>query len=198
MSDTIKSIEGKNSALSVHSLWRTHMLDKIKAWTQKIFKPVTPVVTTSATGSAPAVGIGPGDVPLGGLEAGLIAIYLILVAGASFAFLLWSWPTLEAGCRHDEAAITTAPTTNTLADKAAMPIKLDSISPDSGSMTGGTAVRLRGKSFPANPTVLFDNIPAKITTRAATVIIARAPSHSLGPVNVEVNNGGAQSATLTA
>jgi hypothetical protein len=178
------------------------MLDTIKAWIQKIFKPATPgaraVATASATDySAPAVGVGPGDVPLGGLGAGLIAIYLILVASASFTFLLWSWPTLEAGCRHDEAAITEAPTPPASVGQTAA-FKLDSISPDSGSMTGGTAVRLRGKNFPANPIVLFDDFRAKVTTGQATVIIVRTPSHSLGPVNVEVNNGGTQSATLSA
>jgi hypothetical protein len=174
------------------------MLDDIKAWIAKVFKPVTPapaaVTTASATNPAPAVGVGPGDVPVGGRGAGLIAIYLVLVAGASFAFLLWSWPTLEAGCRH-VAAITKAPTTTT-STASADKFKLNSIEPDSGSISGAK-VELHGEGFPAEPNVLFDNVPARVMSGKKTIIVAWAPSHSLGPVNVEVNGGG-QSATLPA
>jgi hypothetical protein len=143
------------------------------------------------------VGVGPGDVPVGDRGAGLIAIYLLLIAGASFGILLWSWPTLEVGCRHDAAipiipiAAPAAPATT-----PASPPKLGSIEPDAGSITG-TKVELHGKDFPAHPNVLFDNNPARVISVEKTVITAWTPSHSLGPVNVEVNSGG-QSSTLTA
>lgn len=153
---------------------------------------------SSATGTPPAVGVGPDDVPLGGVGAGLIAVYLFLVAGASFSFLYQGWPTLEAGCRHDEATVTTpVPATITASGPTAAPIQIDSISPASGTITGGTQVQLHGKGFPQKPTVFFDRVPAKVKGVGDRAIVAETPSHALGPVNVEVSGGG-QSATLSA
>jgi hypothetical protein len=217
------------------------MLDWIKNWVRKDRKESDPSRSASspnsaaATGPAPVVGVGPGDIPLGGVGAGLIAIYLLLVAGASFAFLLVRWPTLENGCRHDEAAATTpstatapaaAPgqTSQTTTSTATTPAattgqtgqtttststtpattigqttdpELDSLSPASGTITGDTGVRLRGKGLPEKPSVSFGGVSATVTSESATEISVRTPSHSLGPVNVVVSGGG-KSTKLTA
>jgi len=174
------------------------MLDWIKKLASRLFPP-PPTPPAGDSSATPVVGVGPDDVPVGGLGAGLIAVYLFLVAGTSFYFLYDWWPTLEAGCLHDKAVATTAPASNQTSGEAAAPFQLGSISPASGTITGGTEVRLSGKSFPKEPTVLFDGIPARIEPNGVqdTEIKVSTPSHSLGPVNVEVRGGG-QSATLTA
>ena len=176
------------------------MLNWLKNLVQKIVPAAPPPspqssANAAATGASPVVGVGPDDVPVGGLGAGLIAVYLILVAGTSFYFLYDWWPTLEAGCLRG-AAVTT-PASSFIPDPKAIPIELDSISPASGTISGGTKVLLRGKGFPEKPTVLFDSFPAKVTGLGDKVIVAETPSHPLGPVNVEVR-GDKQSDQLTA
>jgi hypothetical protein len=74
---------------------------------------------------------------------------------------------------------------------------LDSLSPTSGSITGGTSVTLTGTNFVNGATVLFGATPAtSVTFNSATSITAVAPVHIEGTVSVTVTNPDTQSSTL--
>jgi hypothetical protein len=71
------------------------------------------------------------------------------------------------------------------------PPNLASISPDSGSQTGGTAVTISGSDFTALgvTTVTFDGISASgIVVVNTTTITCETPAHAAGPVDVVVTN----------
>lgn len=76
------------------------------------------------------------------------------------------------------------------------PPALISISPNNGTPLGGTAVTLNGSSFTAADVVSFDGSVVPVTFVSATALIATAPAHAPGAVNVTVSNANGSS-TLT-
>jgi hypothetical protein len=72
-----------------------------------------------------------------------------------------------------------------------------SVSPNSGSTLGGTAVTITGTNFAAGATVSFGSTAATgVTVVNSTTITATTPVGSAGAVTVTVTNLGAQSGTL--
>jgi len=73
-----------------------------------------------------------------------------------------------------------------------------SISPNSGTINGGTAVSITGTGFLAGATVSMGGTASTgVTVVNSTTITATTPAHATGPVNVIVTNSDTQSGTLT-
>ncbi len=72
-----------------------------------------------------------------------------------------------------------------------------SITPNTGSANGGTAVTIAGTGFLSGATVSFGGTSATgVTVVNSTSIVAAAPAHSAGMVSVVVTNTDSQSGTL--
>jgi len=73
-----------------------------------------------------------------------------------------------------------------------------SVSPDKGTVDGGTAVTITGTNFVDGATVTFAGTPAtNVTVVSATQITCTTPAHAAGFVNVVVTNPDTQAATKT-
>jgi hypothetical protein len=78
------------------------------------------------------------------------------------------------------------------------PPSFTGMTPASGPTSGGTTVALAGADFDVGASVTFGGQVATVVSRTTTTLTVTAPAHAAGPVNVVVNNGDAQSATLSA
>ncbi|MBI5066834.1 MAG: IPT/TIG domain-containing protein [Deltaproteobacteria bacterium] len=76
--------------------------------------------------------------------------------------------------------------------------RLAAVAPPSGLETGGNAVTLDGADFAPGATVTFGADPAQVLDLTASRIVAVAPAHAPGAVDVSVRNPDGQSATLAA
>lgn len=75
---------------------------------------------------------------------------------------------------------------------------VSSVSPNSGSMGGGTSITITGSAFQAGATVTFGGTPAtNVAVVSATTITATTPSHTAGSVAVVVTNSDGQAGTLS-
>jgi hypothetical protein len=73
-----------------------------------------------------------------------------------------------------------------------------SISPTSGTTSGGTSVTISGTNFASGATVTFGGTAAtNVVVVSSTSITATTPAHAAGAVNVVVTNSNGQSGTLT-
>ena len=72
-----------------------------------------------------------------------------------------------------------------------------SVSPTSGTRSGGTTVTISGTGFLSGASVTFGGTAATVRSLSATSISVRTPSHATGTVSVVVTNPGGLSATLT-
>ncbi|HXP11144.1 MAG TPA: IPT/TIG domain-containing protein, partial [Acidobacteriaceae bacterium] len=74
---------------------------------------------------------------------------------------------------------------------------VSSVSPSSGSTSGGTAVTITGTNFAAGATVTFGSTAAtSVVVVSSTTITATTPAGSAGAVTVTVANVGSQSGSL--
>jgi Domain of unknown function (DUF1929)/IPT/TIG domain len=71
-----------------------------------------------------------------------------------------------------------------------------SITPNSGTVNGGTGVNISGTGFLAGATVSFGGSNAAVTAVNSTSITATTPAHAAGIVSVVVTNTDQQSSTL--
>jgi len=74
---------------------------------------------------------------------------------------------------------------------------VSSISPTSGSGSGGTAVTITGTGFLSGATVSIGGTATGVNVVSSTSITATTPAHSTGAVNVVVTNTDNQAGTLT-
>src|ERR1019366_6300280 len=75
---------------------------------------------------------------------------------------------------------------------------VSSVSPNSGSVAGGTAVTITGTNFAAGATVKFGSTAAtNVVVVNSTTITATTPAGSVGAVTVTVTNSSGQSGSLT-
>ena len=75
---------------------------------------------------------------------------------------------------------------------------MTSITPNSGTANGGTAVTITGTGFLAGATVKLGGTAATgVTVVSSTSITATTPAHAAGAVSVVVTNTDAQTGTLT-
>ena len=78
------------------------------------------------------------------------------------------------------------------------PPTVSSVSPNSGSTSGGTAVTITGTNFAAGATVTFGGAAAtNVVVVNSTTITATTPAGSTGAVTVTVTNPGGQSGSLS-
>lgn len=75
---------------------------------------------------------------------------------------------------------------------------LTDISPASGASAGGTSVTLTGSNFAAGARVTFGGLPATAAVLDDRTILASAPPHVEGLVDINVSNPDSTSATLSA
>ncbi len=76
---------------------------------------------------------------------------------------------------------------------------VSSVSPNSGSTAGGTAVTITGTNFVAGATVTFGSTAAtNVAVVNSTTITATTPAGSAGAVTVTVTNPGGQSGSLAS
>jgi IPT/TIG domain len=66
---------------------------------------------------------------------------------------------------------------------------IESIDPKSGNPSGGTVVTIQGKNFDESTIVKFGGVAALRTRQSPEVLIAVAPQHAVGTVDIEVANG---------
>jgi IPT/TIG domain len=66
---------------------------------------------------------------------------------------------------------------------------IQSIEPKIGNPSGGTVVTIQGKNFDESSVVKFGGTPALRTRQSSELLIAVAPQHSAGQVDIEVSNG---------
>jgi hypothetical protein len=79
-----------------------------------------------------------------------------------------------------------------------VPPTVSSVSPNSGSTLGGTAVTITGANFAAGATVTFGGAAGtNVVVVNSTTITATTPAGSAGAVTVTVTNPGSQSGSLT-
>jgi hypothetical protein len=98
---------------------------------------------------------------------------------------------------RDSAGQTASSNLNANIASASSPI-VSSISPRSGSTSGGTPVTIAGSNFQAGATVLFGGVAASsVTVRSATQIQVVAPTHIAGTIDVTVRNANSESGTLS-
>jgi len=76
---------------------------------------------------------------------------------------------------------------------------VSSVTPNSGAISGGTAVTISGIDFAAGDTVTFGSAAAtNVVVVNSTTITATAPAGSAGPATVTVTNSGGQSGSLVS
>jgi hypothetical protein len=76
---------------------------------------------------------------------------------------------------------------------------VNSISPSSGTTSGGTSVKITGTGFLSGATVTLGGVAGtNVTVANSTTITATTPSHAAATVNVVVANSNGQSSTLTS
>ncbi|HEY6329495.1 MAG TPA: IPT/TIG domain-containing protein, partial [Blastocatellia bacterium] len=93
----------------------------------------------------------------------------------------------------------TATLTSAFTYTQAPPPSITSVSPTSGSTSGGTTVTVSGSNFQTGATVMFGTASAtSVTVQTSSTISAVTPANQAGTVNVIVTNPGGQSATLTS
>ncbi len=168
---------------------------------------------SSGTGSAPTLS---SVSPASGSSSGGTAVTLTgtnFVAGATVSFggtaatnvtvvsstsITATTPAHAAGAVNVVVSDTGGSVTLTNGFTYASPVPtLSSVSPASGSSSGGTAVTLTGTNFVAGATVSFGGTAAtNVTVVSSTSITATTPAHAAGAVNVVVSDTGG-SVTLT-
>jgi Glucose / Sorbosone dehydrogenase/IPT/TIG domain len=79
---------------------------------------------------------------------------------------------------------------------AALPPTISSVTPASDSTRGGGHVVIAGTNFTSQTTVAFGLLPASASVQSSTRLVAVAPPHPVGLVDVTVTNPGVAPATL--
>ena len=85
----------------------------------------------------------------------------------------------------------------TLPNAFVFTLRVSTVSPNSGSTLGGTAVTITGSGFDSGAAVAFDGISATdIVVVSSTDIMATTPAHAAGAVMVSVTNPNSQNGSL--
>ena len=126
----------------------------------------------------------------GTITAGAGTNSITFTAGAPGTLTLNVTVTTSAGCSDAKSA-----NVNVIVP----PVTVTSISPTSGTATGGTSVTINGSGFVSGAAVTFGGTAAtNVVVVSAIKITARTPAHATGSVNVTVTNTDTSSGTLTS
>lgn len=74
---------------------------------------------------------------------------------------------------------------------------ITSLAPASGTLLGGEQVTITGSGFGPDSTVTFGGVAATVAVEAPTTLVATAPAHAAGPVDVVVTTQGRSSEPAT-
>ena len=77
-------------------------------------------------------------------------------------------------------------------------LSITAVTPSKGSVDGGTAVSISGSAFQSGATVAFGTAAATVTFLDAQTLIAIAPAHAVGAIDVVVTNPGGATARRTS
>lgn len=77
-------------------------------------------------------------------------------------------------------------------------LTVTAIAPSGGGTGGGTRVTISGSGFRTGATVSFGGAAAVATVMSPTTIVADAPAHTAGTVDIVVTNSGSQQSSLRA
>jgi uncharacterized delta-60 repeat protein len=123
----------------------------------------------------------------GSITAGAGTNSITYTAGGAGTLVLNVTVTNSAGCGDTKSA------------NVNVPVTITTIVPNSGTITGGSAVTISGTGFGAGATVTIGGAAAtNVIVVNSTKITARTPAHALGAVNATVTNTNATSGTLVA
>jgi hypothetical protein len=164
--------------------------------------PVVPTVGTVSPSNGPAAGGAAVTITGTNFAAGATVTFgsaaatnVVVVSGTQIT------ATTPAG---SAGAVTVTVTVNGQSGSLAngfsyiLPPTVSSVSPNSGSTLGGTAVTIAGTNFATGATVTLGGTAAtNVDVVNSTTITATTPAGSAGAVTVTVTNPGAQSASLT-
>jgi hypothetical protein len=120
--------------------------------------------------------------------------YFVMVGVAALVGM-FSAQAVEKLKKISEAILTSVPPA---ADKTPQPLRLTSVDPSTGPISGGTAVALTGTGFVTGATVTFGGTPAKDIKVTSTKIDSVTPPHDAGKVDVEVRNPDGGTAKMAA
>lgn len=115
---------------------------------------------------------------------------------ANYRVTVWARNALSTVDNFDNPAATLA---MTFAINPVSSLTVSSVTPNTGSRSGGTRVTIAGANFVVGATVRFGGVAAtNVIVVSSTSITATTPAHSRGVVNVVVANPDRQSGTLTS
>jgi large repetitive protein len=113
-----------------------------------------------------------------------LALFLVILTIALLGLLIFQWPSCEInGCKAtSKAGPPLAPGSG-----VSSPLEVSALEPVSGTICGGTAVRITGSGFSQGmPTVSFGGLPAHPTMRDGTSLVVTTPAHWEAAVDVIV------------
>ena len=103
---------------------------------------------------------------------------------------------IEAGASTIQVVANGIPSTAVAVTVVGAPPSIASVSPTSGTTSGGTSVTISGSGFVSGATVTFGGTAATVTALTATSITVTTPAHAAGAVSVVVTDPSGQIATL--
>jgi HKD family nuclease len=74
--------------------------------------------------------------------------------------------------------------------------RINLVSPEYGTVNGGSTVTITGINFKSGATVTFGGLPATVTSVSSVAITVTTPTNGAGPVSVVVKNPDGQSSTV--
>jgi hypothetical protein len=76
-------------------------------------------------------------------------------------------------------------------------LKLDSVSPATGALQGGTLLRLTGTGFKSSTQIFIGDMACQgITLVSDKILTCLTPAHAAGTVNIEAKSSGSKTSTL--
>jgi hypothetical protein len=108
---------------------------------------------------------------------------------------LGTYPWVELWYEGDATYASTATDVDYVPGAAAPAIA--SLTPASGSVLGGAPVTIAGTGFNPGSTVTFGGVAAQVAVDSPNSLVATAPAHAAGPVDVVVTTQGQASAPAT-
>ncbi len=110
---------------------------------------------------------------------------------------LLSLALAAANCTGNGPGVPSAPSRNTTSTPTPT---VTAISPDIGTASGGTPIKITGAGLRPGVTVTFDGatVPARFDSRYTDRIFLYTPAHAAGTVDVVVTNTGGQPGRLAA
>jgi hypothetical protein len=155
----------------------------------------SPSATTGTTGNvASVVNAGAGATYAWGITNGTIT------AGAGTNSITFTTGAVGTLTLNITVTTSTACSDAKSANVAVLPlVTVTSVSPNFGTVTGGTNVTINGTSFASGAAVTFGGTAAtNIVVVSAIKITAKTPAHVAGAVNVTVTNTDTSNGTLTS